>query len=818
MNAILPTRLRLVVIGNGMAGMRTVEEILARTPQKYSITVFGAEPHPNYNRIMLSPVLAREKTFEEIVINEHAWYATNGIELIAGERVWHVDRTERVVHGEKGTTRPYDVMLLATGSNPFILPLVGRDLPGVIGFRDIGDVHTMLAAAERGGNAVVIGGGLLGLEAANGLAQAGMHVTVLHLNPTLMDRQLDPTAGAMLRADLERRGIHVITEAHTAAIRGTEAGVEAVELKDGTVLPAHLVVMAVGIKPNVQLGQEIGLETKRGIVVDDQMRTSDPAVFAVGECVEHRGQTYGLVAPLWDMSKICADAISGTADTAYEGSVTGTRLKVTGIDMYSAGDFTPGHDTDDVIFRDPARGVYRRLVLRDDKLVGAVLYGDAGDGGWYFSLIRTGAALGPLRDTVIFGQSVAEAATGAEPATAATMADTAEICGCNGVCKGTVVETIRAKGLTTLSDVRAHTKASSSCGSCTKLVEQLLEAAAGDAYAPAEGEPAMCRCTGHGHDHVRAEIVARGLKTIPATMDALGWTTADGCHVCRPALNYYLLCAWPGEYEDQAQSRFVNERMHANIQKDGTYSVIPRMWGGLTSARELRAIADVVDKFAIPTVKVTGGQRIDLLGVKREDLPAVWRDLGAAGMVSGHGYGKALRTVKTCVGSEWCRFGTQDSTAMGVAIERMSWGSWHPHKVKIAVSGCPRNCAEATCKDFGVVAVESGWELSVGGNAGIHLRATDPLCKVATPAEVLEYCAAFLQLYREDARYLERTAPWVERRGIEWVRARVVADAANRRALNGRFLYAQRFSQTDPWAERANGPVPAPYATLVAAA
>ena len=371
----------------------------------------------------------------------------------------------------------------------------------------------------------------------------------------------------------------------------------------------------------------------------------------------------------------------------------------------------------------------------------------------------------------------------------------------------------------TLDGVRAHTKASASCGSCTPVVEGLLALALGDGYAAPAGEKAMCKCTAHGHDAVRAEIVAQGLKTIPETMARLGWSTPDGCHSCRPALNYYLLCAWPGEYVDDAQSRFVNERMHANIQKDGTYSVVPRMWGGLTNARELRAIADVVDKFAIPTVKVTGGQRIDLLGVQREDLPAVWADLNAAGMVSGHAYGKALRTVKTCVGSEWCRFGTQDSTAMGVTLERMTWGAAFPHKVKLAVSGCPRNCAEATIKDFGVVAVDSGWELSVGGNGGIHLRGTDALAKVTTDAEVLEYCGAFLQLYREDARYLERTAPWIERRGVAWAKERMVADAANRRALHERFLFAQGFAQHDPWAARSQAASPAaqPYRTLVPA-
>ncbi len=414
MNMMVPARLRLVVVGNGMAGMRTVEEILARTPHRFSITVFGAEPHPNYNRIMLSPVLAREKTFDEIVINPREWYEQNGIELITGERVWHVDREERTVQGEHGTTRPYDMLLIATGSNPFILPLVGRDLPGVIGFRDVADVETMLAAAARGGRAVVIGGGLLGLEAANGLALAGMDVTIVHLMDTLMERQLDPASGAMLQADLERRGMTVLCGAHTKLLRGSEEGVSAVELKDGTVLPADLVVMAVGIRPNTELGVATGLEVKRGIVVDDQMRTSDPSIFAVGECVEHRGLTYGLVAPIWDMAKVCADAVTGVAETAYSGSVTGTRLKVTGIDMFSAGDFAPGVNREEVVFRDPARGVYRRLVLEGDRLIGAVLYGDARDGGWYFGLLKDAKPLGELRDTLIFGQDVATAATGAD--------------------------------------------------------------------------------------------------------------------------------------------------------------------------------------------------------------------------------------------------------------------------------------------------------------------------------------------------------------------------------------------------------------------
>jgi nitrite reductase (NADH) large subunit len=797
-----PRKERLVVVGNGMAGMRTVEELLAKEPDRYDITVFGAEPLPNYNRIMLSPVLAGEKTFDQIVLNSRAWYEENNITLLTGEPVESVDRAAKTVTSMNGRVVGYDKLLLATGSMPFIIPVPGSTLPGVIGFRDLADVDAMLAAAAKGGRAVVIGGGLLGLEAANGLRVKGMDVTVIHLMPTLMERQLDPSAGTLLQRELERRGITVLTGADTAAIVGEERA-EAVRLKDGTELPADIVVMAVGIRPNMALGKAAGLDCGRGIRVDDSMRTSDPSVFAVGECVEHRGLTYGLVAPLFEMAKVLATALAEGEESAYTGSVTSTKLKVTGVDVFSAGDFSGGEGTEEIVFRDAARGVYKRLVLKDDKLLGAVLYGDTKDGGWYFSLLKDGADVSAERDTMIFGQGFGGADAGNPNAAVAALPDSAEICGCNGVCKGTIVKAITSKGLTSLDEVRAHTKASASCGSCTGTVERLLAVTVGDAFKAGPAVKPMCKCTQHSHDVVRAAIVAKNLRTMPEVFQALEWTTADGCASCRPALNYYLLCAWPGEYADDYQSRFINERAHANIQKDGTYSVVPRMWGGLTSASELRAIADVVDKFAIPTVKVTGGQRIDLFGVKKEDLPAVWADLNAAGMVSGHAYAKGLRTVKTCVGSEWCRFGTQDSTGLGVKLERMTWGTWTPHKVKLAVSGCPRNCAEATIKDLGVVCVDSGYELHVGGNGGLHVRACDLLVKVATEEEVLEYTGAFMQLYREEARYLERTAPWVERVGLDHIKQALVEDPEGRKALHARFLFSQSFSQDDPWADRA---------------
>ncbi len=795
------TREHLIVIGNGMAGCRAVEELLARDADRYRVTIFGAEPRVNYNRIMLSPVLAGEKSFDDIVINDADWYADNGIALVAGDPVVAIDRAAKTVTTRGGVSENYDRLLIATGSDPFIIPVPGKDLPGVIAFRDMDDVDTMLAAADAGGDAVVIGGGLLGLEAAHGLSLRGMKVTVIHLMPTLMERQLDEAAGWLLKQALEARGQAILTGADTAEIIG-DGKVEGVKLKDGTLIPASLVVMAVGIRPSVALARDAGLAVGRGIQVDDHMVTSDPAVLAVGECVEHDGQVYGLVAPLWDMCRSLADGLV-EQPSGYRGSVTSTKLKVSGIDVFSAGDFSGGDGCEDIVLRDASRGVYKRVIVKDDRIVGAVLYGDTADGSWYFDLLKKQEDVSQLRDLLIFGQAFAAGGGAADPkAAVAALSDDAEICGCNGVTKGQVVSCI-AKGAHSLDAVRGTCKASASCGSCTGLVENLLALTLGDDVQ--SGPKTMCKCTSFGHDDVRREIVAQGIRSIPEAMQKLHWTTPDGCSSCRPALNYYLLCALPGDYVDDQQSRFVNERMHANIQKDGTYSVVPRMWGGLTNPTELRAIADVVEKFNAPMVKVTGGQRLDIFGIRKEDLPAVWADLNAAGMVSGHAYGKALRTVKTCVGSEWCRFGTQDSTGLGVKLERMSWGSWMPHKFKIAVSGCPRNCAEATIKDFGVVCVDSGYELHVGGNGGIHVRATDLLCKVATEQEAMDYCAAFIQLYREEARYLERTAPWIERVGLAHITARIVDDTAGREALRARFLYSQSFSQDDPWAQRAEG-------------
>ncbi|WP_109468682.1 nitrite reductase large subunit NirB [Albibacillus kandeliae] len=796
------TKQKLVIIGNGMAPGRMLEHLFDLAPDAFDVTIFNAEPRVNYDRIMLSPVLSGEKSFDDIVIHDDAWYAARNIALHKGHKVVAIDRDARTVTSAGGITAAYDKLVVATGSNPFIIPVPGHTLPGVLAYRDLDDVEGMTRAAAAGGRAVVIGGGLLGLEAAAGLKAQGMDVTVLHLMPTLMERQLDPAAGYLLQKELESRGIEVICGANTKAIHGQEK-VEQVELEDGTLIDASLVVMAVGIRPNTQLARDAGLEVQRGIVTDSAMRTSDPDIFSVGECVEVDCRVYGLVAPLYQMAKVAATHLAGASDAAFAHAETPTKLKVTGVNLYSVGEFGDGPGFEDIVLRDANRGTYKRIILKNNKVIGTVLYGDVADGTWYNEFLKSGEDVSALRDTLIFGQ--ARQGTGAaDPLAAiANLSDDAEICGCNGICKGTIVNAIRDKGLSTLAEVRAHTKASASCGTCTGLVEGVMALTLGDQFAKkAEG---MCGCTDLGHGDVRRLIVAKGLKSIPAVMQELEWKTSGGCAKCRPALNYYLLSDWPGEYRDDQQSRFINERVHANIQKDGTYSVVPRMWGGMTSSDELRAIANVVDKFNIPDVKVTGGQRIDLLGVRKEDLPAVWEDLNKAGMVSGHAYAKGLRTVKTCVGSTWCRFGTQDSTGLGIKLEKFLWGSWTPAKVKLAVTGCPRNCAEATCKDIGVICVDSGYQIVYGGAAGLHIQGTTELGTVKTEEEVIEIAGAVTQMYREQGFYLERIYKWAERVGYDTVKAAILDDLDSRRAYYERFVHSQKFSQSDPWSERVSG-------------
>ena len=674
----------------------------------------------------------------------------------------------------------------------------------MIGYRDIADTQAMIDCARPHSHAVVIGGGLLGLEAANGLKQRGMDVTVVHLSDWLLERQLDRTAGKLLQGALEARGIRFRLNTQTQELMDNGSGrVCAVQFNDGDVIPADLVVMAAGIRPNTELAESAGIPCNRGILVNDTLQTYDPRIYAVGECANHRGIAYGLVAPLFEQAKVCANHLAHLGYARYQGSVTSTKLKVTGIDLFSAGDFIGGEGSETITLSDPIGGVYKKLVIKDDVLVGACLYGDTADGGWYFRQIRENHNVAQIRDHLMFGENALGDVGHQGQNSAASMPDTAEVCGCNGVCKGTIVKAIQEHGLFSVDEVKKHTKAASSCGSCAGLVEQILISTVGGAAdVKPKSEKAICGCSDLNHGQIRKAIREHRLTSLDAVMRFMDWKTPNGCATCRPALNYYLISTWPGEAKDDPQSRLINERAHANIQKDGTYSVVPRMWGGVTNAAELRRIADVADKYQVPMVKVTGGQRIDLLGVKKDDLPAIWKDLD---MPSGHAYGKSIRTVKTCVGSEFCRFGTQNSTQLGIDLEHDLFNMWSPHKVKLAVSGCPRNCAEAGIKDVGIIGVDSGWEMYIGGNGGIKTEVAEFFVKLKTAEEVREYNGAFLQLYREEAFYLERTVHYLQRVGMEHIRKAVVEDAENRKALNDRLQFALSFEQ-DPWKQRIEQP------------
>ena len=788
---------KLVMIGNGMAGMRAIEEILKANPDMFDITIFGAEKYPNYNRIMLSPVLAGDTTIEDIILNEEQWYADNNITLHLGKRINEIQRGYKKVIAEDGLEAEYDNLIIATGSNPFIIPIPGHDKEGVMAFRDIEDCDAMVEASKKYKKAAVIGGGLLGLEAAKGLLHLGMEATVIHDQATLMNMQLDSVAGEMLKADLEKQGMKFKVSTLTTEVVG-EKRVTGLNFKDGSSIDCDLLIMAVGIRPNMALAKECGLFCNRGIIVNDYMQTvTDPAVYTVGECAEHRGIAYGLVAPLFEQAKTLAHMITGQGLKSYEGSVVSTKLKVSGVDVFSAGDFmgTPGADIIELM--DKVGGVYKKIVLENDRIKGVVMFGDTADGPTFFQWMQDAKDVSELRSTLLFSANGLGDSGHSGIDQASAMADDTIVCGCNGVTKKDVVDAIVKDGLTSRKEITACTKAAGSCGGCAGLVDQLLASTLGSAFVESDHEP-ICACTDLNHEQVKEQIKNKKLTMVREVMSVLGWKE-EGCQVCRPALNYYIGMIWPEDSEDDRTSRIANEKMHANIQKDGTYSVIPRVYGGDTDADTLIRMGEVAKKYDIKTIKITGGQRIGLYGIKKDDLVAVWSDLD---MPCGYAYGKALRTVKTCVGSEWCRFGTQDSTSLGIHLEKQLDRIWFPAKVKLAVSGCPRNCAEATIKDFGIIGVDGGWEIQTGGNGGVHVVATELLCLVETAEEVEQIAKAYLQHYRETGRHNERCAPWQQRVGLDSIKALVVEDLESRKALADRLQIYLDGQARDPWLER----------------
>jgi len=803
---------KLVVIGNGMSGLRTIEDLLELTNDKYDITIYGDEPHVNYNRIMLSYILSSEKNFEDTIINHQTWYEQNNITLNKGDKVISINKEEKTITSASGKVESYDKLLIATGSLAFIPKTTGSNLKNVIAFRTKADVDTILETINKSKTAVVVGGGLLGLEAAYGIAKHGIKTILVHRSSSILSQQLDSMGGKLLQKNLESYGIEFKLNTTVTQIDG-EKEVEKVTFSDGSVVESNIVVFATGIIPNKSLAIDATLECNKGIVVNDFLQTSDENIFAIGECVEHKGNTYGLVAPLYEQAKVLAKYLADVKTEGYNGSTLSTRLKISGVDLFSAGDYLGDVTTEDLILLDEKVGIYKKLVIYNNKIIGMVLYGDTSDASWYLKLLKEETDISDLRTKILFGKSALSGDTGHGGNDINSMSDDEEVCGCNGVCKGDIVRAIKERDLKSLSDVKSCTKAGASCGSCSGLVEQILVNTLGDEYNAIE--EGICSCTTLGHKEIKVAINEGEFETVYDVFKKLEWKTSDGCAKCRPAINYYLLVKYNDDkYKNDKRSALVNDRMFANIQKDGTYSVVPRIWGGLTSPQELKDIADIAVKYDVPTVKFTGGQRLDMLGVKKEQLEPMWKDLNDCGFVSGQAYAKGLRTVKTCVGNTYCRFGTQDSMNMGVLLEKITWGSWTPHKYKLAVSGCPRNCAEATIKDFGVVGVDSGWEIHIAGNGGIKVRVTDLLCKVETDEELIEYTKAFMQFYREDAYYLERTAHWVERVGLQYVKD-VILDKEKRAFYALRFEESQKSAQVDPWAKAIEDEFTKEFSTIV---
>ena len=778
---------KLVVVGNGMAGVGCVEQILKHAP-KFEITILGDETHANYNRILLSSVLAGEKAADDITLNPHEWYFRNNIKLKVGAKVVDVDPALKVVMTEAGEAISFDSLLLATGSNALMPPIEGIEKDGIFAFRNLDDTRALLDRAKPGVKAAVIGGGLLGLEAARGLQVQGCDVTVIHLMDTLMERQLDTIGSFYLKSKMEALGMTVLLKHSTKKFLG-DTHVEGIAFADGSRIAADLVVVAAGIRPNVELARKAGLTVNRGVVVNDHMETSHPDIFAVGECVEHNGICYGLVAPLIEQGKVLAATITGNKGPTYTGTVQAAKLKIMGVEMFSAGAWADAEGTEPVRFEDPALGIYKKLVLRDGRLAGVILVGDTSDSHRYMDWLRSKTDLVDQRRTLLFPP-----AGGDSGLDIAQMSENATICGCVGVTKGTIISAIHEKGVNTLSQLKEATRASTSCGSCTSLCQDILRAVAPEFEE--EGKKMLCACVPFTQDNLREILRSQRLKSVQEVLDIYG--DGKGCEICKPALSYMLDMIWMGDHDEDRSARYINDRVHANIQKDGTFSVIPRMRGGVTTPDELRKIADVADKYHVPMVKITGSQRIDLLGIKKEDLPKVWADLG---MPSGQAYTKGVRMVKTCVGTEFCRFGTQDSTNAGIEMERRFEQLFTPHKVKMATVGCPRNCAEATVKDIGLVGQEGGWQVVVGGAAGKSVRKADLLITVETTDQALEAAELFFQYYREQANYLERTYDFCERFGIDKIRKETVyAPEAARLGLLDR-LRKSKAASYDAWLE-----------------
>ncbi|MTV26338.1 nitrite reductase large subunit [Nitriliruptoraceae bacterium ZYF776] len=773
-SATTPASTRVVVVGNGMVGHELVRRLVA-TGAPLEVTVLGEEPRAAYDRVHLSAyVPARD--LGALGLPDPDVYDHPQVTLRVGARAVAIDRDARTVTLADGEVVVYDELVLATGSRPFVPPIPGAEGPGAAVYRTVEDLDAIIDAAASASRGVVIGGGLLGLEAADALRNLGVQATVVEFAPRLMPAQLDAAASAALRGHVESLGIEVRTDARTAEVRRDASGrVCGLAFEDGSHLDAELVVFSAGIRPRDELAAVTGLALgeRGGVLVDATCRTEDPHVWAVGECAAIEGRTYGLVGPGYASARVVADRLAG-GDARFEGADLSTKLKLLGVDVASFGDAlgaTPGARA--VVLDDPTTGTHGKLVVdAEDRLLGGILVGDADRYPVLHQLHLAGEPLAAPPLTLL------APAGGDTPAALgpASLPDSCTVCTCNNVTKGQLREAIATEGITTLGELTAATTAGTGCGSCTSLCKRLLDVEL--EAAGVEVDRSLCPHFAHTRQELFDIVRTREVRTFSELVE--GWGTGRGCEICKPAVASMLASLWNEHVLDDAHAPLqdTNDRYLANLQRDGTYSVVPRVPGGEITPAQLIVLGEVARDFDLYT-KITGGQRVDLFGARVDQLPVIWERLVAAGFESGHAYSKALRTVKSCVGTSWCRYGVQDSTSLAIQLELRYRGLRSPHKIKSAVSGCSRECAEAQSKDVGVIATERGWNLYVCGNGGMRPRHATLLAEDLDTDTLVRVVDRFLMFYVRTADRLERTSTWFERRegGIEELRAILLEDS-----------------------------------------
>ncbi|MBP3953332.1 nitrite reductase large subunit NirB [Bacillus suaedae] len=732
---------KLVIIGNGMAGVRCAEEIIKNDPNAFDIDIIGSEPHGNYNRIMLSAVLQGGTKMDDILINGLDWYEENQITLHAGETVTKINRKKKEVSTDQKKTIAYDRLIIATGSNPFMIPFPGSDKEGVMAFRTMEDCEQMVEAAKNYDKAVVIGGGLLGLEAAKGLLHLGMKVDVVHLGDYLMERQLDCKAAKLLQAELEKQGMNFLLEKQTERFIGQKR-VKAIAFKDGTQTRADLVVMAVGVRPNIELAKDCGLEINRAIVVNDFMQTSDPSIYAVGECVEHRGVVYGLVKPLYEQGKVLAKHICDVGTRGYQGTILSTQLKISGVDVFSVGQFVDDATTKSMNVLDELEGIYKKVVFRDKIAIGAVLFGDTREGPKLMEMISNQERADVVKEAIF------QVTTKSAEEHLATMPLSETICTCNNVSKGTIIEAVQNQGCATVDDIKKCTKASGSCGGCKPLVTDLLSYIQSDEFDEAIEEKTFCSCTTLTENEVVEQIQVQHLTTIKDVKRELGWQ-ASGCSTCSAALDYYLGII----FADGISSNVADQRVGATKQFDGNYTITPSLSGGMVSAETLKELSNLIDTYKINRVALTQNQRISLIGIKEQDVETILDKLGIEKRASEHW----VHNVRTCIGETNCHCDRYSVLELAEQLDELLEYAYTPEHLFLAASGCIHDGANSKQTDIGLIKINRGWEIYISGTL---------LCVSEGDVSVSDTVIALVQYYRQTANYLESIKQWMDRIGI----------------------------------------------------